>query len=43
MRGASTKCVDEYIATVHDQLKATLWEAQAQSMPEAQQQKQYYN
>ena len=36
MRGASTKCVDEYMATVHDQLRATLQEAQAQSMTEAQ-------
>ena len=43
MRGASTKHVDEYMATVHDQLRVTLWEAQAQSMAEAQQQKQYYD
>ena len=28
MRGTSTKHVDEYVATVHDQLKATLQEAQ---------------
>ena len=25
MRGTSTKHVDEYVATVHDQLRATLW------------------
>ena len=34
MRGASAKCVDEYVATVYDQLRATLWEDQAQSMTE---------
>ena len=33
-RGASTKNVDEYMATVCDQLRATIWEAQAQSMAE---------
>ena len=27
MRGTSTKHVDKYMATVHDQLRATLWEA----------------
>ena len=27
MRGTSTKCVNEYVATVSDQLRATLWEA----------------
>ena len=43
MRGTSAKCVDEYVATVHDQLKATLQEAQVQSMAEAQQQKWYYD
>ena len=42
-RGTSAKCVDEYMAIVHDWLRATLWEAQAQSMAEAQWQKQYYN
>ena len=42
-RGTSAKCVDEYVATVHDQSRATPWEAQAQSMAEAQQQKQYYD
>ena len=36
MRGASAKCVDEYVATVHDQLGATLQEAQSQSTAEAQ-------
>ena len=43
MRGTSAKCVDKYIATVCNQLKAALWEAQAQSMAEAQQQKWYYD
>ena len=38
MRGASAKHVDEYVATVLDQLWATLQEAQAQSTAEAQQQ-----
>ena len=36
MRGTSIKCVDEYLATVCNQLRAALWEAQAQSMAEAQ-------
>ena len=43
MRGTSTKHVNEYVATVHDQLRAALWEAQAQSTAEAQRQKQYYD
>ena len=43
MREASAKCVDEYMATVCDQLRAAVWEAQAQSMAEAQWQKQYYD
>ena len=43
MREASVSCVDEYIASVCDRLRTTLWEAQAQSMAEACQQKQYYN
>ena len=30
-------------ATVHDQFRAALWETQAQSMAEVQQQKQYYD
>ena len=42
-RGTSIKHVDEYVATVCDQLRATLQEAQAQSMAEAQRQKQYYD
>ena len=36
MRGTSTKHVDEYMAAVCDQLRAALWEAQAQSTAEAQ-------
>ena len=43
MRGASAKHVDEYMATVCDQLRAALQEAQAQLIAEAQQQKQYYD
>ena len=43
MRGASAKCVDEYVPTVHDQLRATLWEAQALSMAEVQWEKWYYD
>ena len=35
MRGASSRCVDEYVATVHNSLRATFQEAQAQSMAEA--------
>ena len=42
-RGVSAKCVDEYMSTVSNWLRATLWEAQAQSMAEAQWQKWYYN
>ena len=42
-RGASAKHVDEYMATVWDQSRATLQEAQIQSMAEAQLQKWYYN
>ena len=42
-RGVFTKHVDEYIATIQDQLRATLQEAQAQSTAEAQRQKQYYD
>ena len=34
--GTSAKGVDEYVATVHVQLRATLQEDQAQSMAEAQ-------
>ena len=43
MRGTSVKCVDEYVATVCDWLRATLWEAQTQSTAEAQWQKWYYD
>ena len=43
MREASIKCVDEYIASIWDRLRTTLWEVQAQSMAEACQQKQYYD
>ena len=34
-RVVSTKCVDQYIATVWDHLKTTLQDAQAQSMGES--------
>ena len=43
MREASAKHVDEYVASVQDRLRTTLWEGQAQSMAEARQQKWYYN
>ena len=43
MREASTKCVDEYGATVHDQLRTALREAQAQLTAEAWWQKWYYD
>ena len=42
-RGASAKCVDKHMATVCDQLRAAILEAQAQSTAEAQQQKWYYD
>ena len=42
-REASAKCVDEYVATVHDWLRAILQEAQVQSTAEAQWQKWYYD
>ena len=41
--GTSIRHVDEYIATAWDWLRAALQEAQAQSMAEAQRQKQYYD
>ena len=41
MRGASTKHVDEYAATLCNKLRTALQEAQAQSMAEAQQPKWY--
>ena len=43
MREASAKHVDVYIASIWDRLRTALWEAQAQSMAEACQQKWYYN
>ena len=42
-RCTSAKHVDKYVATVHNQLRATLWETQAQSMAEAQWLKWYYD
>ena len=36
MGGTSAKHVNEYMAAVHGQLRATLWEAQAQLTAEAQ-------
>ena len=39
MREASAKNVDVYVASVRDQLRSTLQEAQAQSTMEACQQK----
>ena len=43
MREASTRNVDVYIASVRDQLRSALWEAQAQLTTEACRQKQYYD
>ena len=43
MREASVKCVDEYVATVHNQLRTALWDTQAQLTAEAQWQKWYYD
>ena len=43
MREASTRKVDTYIASVRDQLRSALREAQAQLTIEAHRQKQYYN
>ena len=43
MREASGKCVDMYIASVHDRLRSALQEVQAQSTVEAHQKKQYYD
>ena len=40
-REASAKHVDEYIASIQDRLRTALWEAQAQLMAEALQQKWY--
>ena len=41
--GASTKHVDEYVATVRDCFRTTLQEAQTQPTAEAQRQKWYYD
>ena len=38
MREASTKHVDEYIASVWDRLRTALWEAKTQLMAEVHQQ-----
>ena len=43
MRGTSARCVDKYVATVHDWLRATLREAQTQSTAETQWQKLCYD
>ena len=43
MSVASTKHVDKYVASIQDRLRTALWEAQAQSMAEACQQKWYYD
>ena len=43
MREASARSVDVYVASVRDQLRSTLWEAQAQSTAEAHQHKWYYD
>ena len=43
MREASVRCVNEYVDSIWDRLRAALWEAQAQSMAEAHQQKWYYD
>ena len=42
MREASTKQVDEYVASIWVRLRTALWGAQTQSMVEASQQKLYY-
>ena len=43
MREAFTRKVDTYVASVRDQLRSALREAQAQLTAEAHQQKQYYD
>ena len=43
MREASAKHVDLYVASIRDKLITALWEAQAQSTAEANQQKWYYD
>ena len=43
MREASTKHVDEYVASIQDRLRTTLQEAQAQLTAEMHLQKWYYS
>ena len=43
MREASAGNVDIYVASVRDQFRSALWEAQAQLTTEACQQKWYYD
>ena len=43
MRETSTRNVDVYVASVRDQLRSALWEAQVQLTTEACQQKRYYD
>ena len=43
MREASTRKVDTYVASMRDQLRSVLREAQAQSTAEAHRQKWYYD
>ena len=43
IREASARSVDVYVASVRDQLRSTLWEAQAQLTMEACRQKWYYD
>ena len=43
MREASARNVDVYVASVRDQWRRALWEAQAQLTAEACQQKWYYD
>ena len=43
MRETSTKHLDVYVAFIWDRLSTALWEAQAQLMAEACQQKWYYD
>ena len=43
MREAPAKHMDKYVPSIWDRLRTALWEAQAQSMAEACQQKQYYD
>ena len=43
MRETSTKCVDEYIASIWDRLRTALWEVPAQLMAEVHWHKQYFD